>query len=122
MDSSRNSKRLRIDKKQAKKQDVISTQKAAAFITKISIKLIACIFDFVSLQDLVYCQQVSKLFHTNCLKVIQSDQKTYAMSCRKKNNLDVDNVAFLNLCYYSLTFFFFDLCQKFDPRFGRLQI
>ena len=90
MYSSSNSKRRRVDKKQAEHiQDVNSTQKSHAFITKISVKLIACIFDFLRFEELAYCQRVNKLFHTNSSKAIQGDKETYAMYCVKKNNLDI---------------------------------
>ena len=89
MHSSSNSKRRRVDKKQPQK-DVHPTQKSRVFITKLSVKLIACIFDFLKLQDLVYCQQTNKLFRSNSLKAIQADQEKYAMYCAKQNNLDVD--------------------------------
>ena len=89
MDSASNSKRRRVDKKEPE-QDVNSTQKSGAFITKISVKLTLCIFDFLRLQDLVHCQQVNKLFRTNSLKTIQADQEKYAMYCAKQKNLDID--------------------------------
>ena len=98
MDESSNSKRCRMVKTKFINNSNNSCTKstinssAYASITKLPLKLIAFIFDYLSLMDLVSCQQVNKLFNCKSIQAIESDESKYTMYYASRNNLDIDDL------------------------------